>query len=184
MLKKLLTNRHLLFNIEGNIYKLDLSQDISDISNDTLNLPVHVHSIALGNPSLKNLPQLKSANMSRLDFFCPTYDLLRRYKQYNIWSAYVKDYQEIMMSRKSQISQWVESLSAGSVYVLCCWENTIKKSHCHRDLLYLAFRRSQFAMQYIYPIYRSGNRLSKSEIEIKNNIFHVINEKAIIKILN
>jgi len=120
---------------------------------------LHVLSIALSHPKFDALPNVNNFFESRLDFFCPTYDLLLKYKEDNDWNYYVEKYKSILKGRKEHIKEWFESLIPDHVYILCCWENTSGKSHCHRQLLHKAFLASDTAKKYIVTIYRNGERV-------------------------
>ena len=120
-----------------------------------------VCSIALSNPPVGKLAHLQGIH--RLDFFCPTYDILSRYKSDGDWASYTKDYHKILKDRKGSLKDWVESLKPNHVYFLCCWENTIGGAHCHRDLLYEKFISSDVAMDKMIPIYRHGEKIYKEE---------------------
>ena len=67
-----------------------------------------VRSIAISHPPLDKLDNLK--NMSRLDFFCPTYDMLTRYKKDHDWDAYKKDYASLLSGRRSDLKDWMDWL--------------------------------------------------------------------------
>jgi len=155
----------LLHKIKGDdtVYKVNLTEEKGS-SNFTVN------SIALSHPPLIKLPHLKK--MGRLDFFCPTYDILCRYKSDGDWVSYTKDYYELLKNRKDSLKDWIENLKPNHVYFLCCWENTIGGAHCHRDLLYRRFISSEVAKDKILPIYRHGNKIYKEERdgEIKINM--------------
>jgi len=114
-----------------------------------------IHSIALSHPPLEKLPHLK--DITKIDFFCPTYDLLHRYKEDNDWGAYVKDYKDILRSRKEKIKYWVDSLKSDTAYILCCWENTSLKSKCHRQLVCDALNSSAYTKDKVLTVYRNGN---------------------------
>ena len=118
-----------------------------------------VWSIALRDPSLDKLKHL--SEMKRLDFFCPTYELLRRYKDEGDWEAYIRDYRNILISRKEKLKSWLVTVKPNHIYFLCCWENTAGKSHCHRELLYEAFLSSKNAREKIVPIYMHGDKVRK-----------------------
>ena len=112
-----------------------------------------VHSIALRHPSLKNLPNLGEKEMDCVEHFCPTYDLLRRYKEDRNWQSYEKDYRKLLKQRKSVLKAWLNSLESQHVYILCCWENTAAGAHCHRDILFDLFNRSRSAREKLIVIY-------------------------------
>jgi len=110
-----------------------------------------VHSIALSNPALDKLPNLK--DMSRLDIFCPSWEILNKYKQDKNWEDYTKSFMELMHTRNKEVKEWLNSLSHGYRYFLCCWENTSKGSNCHRRLLYDAFKNSKLKDKYHFLYY-------------------------------
>jgi hypothetical protein len=125
-----------------------------------------VYSIALSHPSFAKLPNIELYFRDRLNFFCPTYDMLKDYKENKSWEEYVKRYRELLIGRKVLVKNWIKDLPKNKVYLLCCWEDTSGKAHCHREILYKAFINSEFIMKNINPIYRTGkktyNELGKS----------------------
>lgn len=120
-----------------------------------------VHSIAISHPPLTKLENLEK--MSRLDFFCPTYDMLVRYKKDSDWEKYTTDYGKLLKSRRSELKDWMDSLKPERVYILCCWENTSSKANCHRELIYKIFLSSEVAKKKIIPVYRHGNKIYKDK---------------------
>lgn len=118
-----------------------------------------VHSIALSHPEFKKYYNLKEIN--RLDFFCPTYDMLKRYKDNHDWEAYSKDFVSLIQKRKSTIKEWMKSLKPNWVYFLCCWEDTSGGAHCHREIIHKAFKDSKVASQKIISIFRDGKKIYK-----------------------
>ena len=116
-----------------------------------------VNSIALKNPPLNKLPHLKG--ISRLNFFCPSWDILHRYHNDNDWDAYTKIYYDILKNNKEDIRGWMGNLKEDHVYFLCCWENTLKEAHCHRQLVYDALLASERATQLMTPVYKHGDKL-------------------------
>jgi len=140
------------------VYKINL---LSDKNNTPKNYSVF--SIALRHPVIdKKLKNLEG--IERLDFFCPTYDLLKKYKTDNDWSYYQKRYLEIVQERKRKIQTWFRSLKEDHVYFLCCWENTKRGIHCHRELLYKMFLDSKKACEEIIPVYRHGGNIKKDHM--------------------
>lgn len=117
-----------------------------------------IHSIALTSPQMKSK---RFDNITRLDFFCPTYDMLKRYKEDKNWDKYVPDYKELLRCRKDNIRRWIISLKPNHVYILCCWENTSKGAHCHREILHKAFLNSSTARNNIISVYRHGSKDKK-----------------------
>lgn len=153
---KLIDIGFIITNKNDKFYKINLFKDKSNYS---------IHSIALTHPSLNKLSHLKNT-MNRIDFFCPTYNLLQRYKDKGDWEAYVKDYKKILKDRKDKIKKWVDSLQVNRIYILCCWENTSLESKCHRQLIYAAFNASKYTKNKIMTIYRNGNEI-KTRKQIK-----------------
>lgn len=135
------------------IYRINFFKD-NNVPNN-----FSVHSIALSHPNLSKQKNMK--NMNRLDFFCPTYDMLDRYKKDKNWNSYHKDFIALIKKRKSVIREWAESLIPERVYFLCCWENTIKGAHCHREILHKAFTDSKIISKKIFSIYRHGDECKK-----------------------
>jgi len=121
-----------------------------------------VRSIALSHPNLSKLSKLmtleKDAKMTRLDFFCPTYNILKRYKNDNDWDSYQRDFVDIVKNRKESIKDWIEGLIPNHLYILCCWENTVGGANCHRQILYKLFNKSPSAMKKMVCLYRDGAR--------------------------
>lgn len=121
-----------------------------------------VCSIALAHPNLDKLKSIKKGNkneyaLPRLDFFCPTYEMLMDYKNGGEWSDYTLKYRSILRERKEVIIEWLDTLEDGHIYLLCCWENTSKKSNCHRKLIYDAFKSSKSLMDKALYIHRDGS---------------------------
>ena len=126
-----------------------------------------VHSIALSHPPLTRLPTIKSmeGNFKRLDMFCPTYNLLIDYKTNGNWENYVKIYRSILKTRKNEITEWIDNLKPNFVYILCCWENTSKGAHCHRELIYDALIQSANLKNKALYVKRTGGK----EIAFENS---------------
>ena len=123
-----------------------------------------VYSIALRHPSLKDLPNLGKKEMDCIDHFCPTYDILRRYKNDKNWESYKNDYYKLLKERRGELKRWFNSLEPQHVYILCCWENTVSGAHCHREILFDIFNRSKSAKEKIFSIYRYGNKIYKTYV--------------------
>jgi len=137
------------FANKDNIYNVKLIDD-----------PINYNalSIALTHPPIKSLPNIKLRfNLDRLDFFCPTYDILMDYKNGGDWIEYISEYKLLLKKRKVQIVQWIKSLMPDNVYILCCWENTSKGANCHRNILYEAFISSSTMKDAAIYILRNGN---------------------------
>jgi len=151
----------LLFEDQGQAY----SYPIIDIQRGKIrDKNYYLHSIALSQP-------IKGEQMPRLDFFCPTYEMLSRYKENKDWVAYEKDYRKLLKNRKSKIKEWMNSLDEDTLYILCCWENTSKGAHCHRRIIYDAMCNSKTAREKIIPVYRDGGRsLKKYPIYVMDQI--------------
>jgi hypothetical protein len=116
-----------------------------------------VYSIALRHPAIdKKLSCLHG--ITTLDFFCPTYDMLKRYKNDGNWELYTKDYYNLMGNRKKEVREWIESLMPNHIYLLCCWENTSLKAKCHRQLLFNAFNHSKLFNEKAISFYCHGER--------------------------
>jgi uncharacterized protein YeaO (DUF488 family) len=165
----LLDHGFVFYKLQGdNVIKINF------IFNKNTPLNYSVYSIALSHPDFikKNLPYVSNAFNGRLNFFCPTYNLLNKYHADKNWDYYTKEYIKIMKNRKSDIKKWIESLQSDHIYILCCWENTSREAHCHRDLIYEAIKRSKIAKDKILPIYRTGEKiiLNKNEELMGNKI--------------
>lgn len=120
-----------------------------------------VYSIALGCPLMDKFPNVSKhfKTFERLDCFCPTYKLLDDYKAKRCgWGEYVSVFKNLLIERKSVILRWIDSLEENRIYVLCCWENTSSKDvHCHRQLIYGAFKNSARTKDKAIYIYRNGD---------------------------
>ena len=142
----------LLFEDQGQSYSYPIIDRKSGI---TIDKNYCAHSIALSQPN-------KDEQLPRLDFFCPTYDMLLRYKKNKDWVAYEKDYRKILKDRKVKIKTGMNSLDEDTLYILCCWENTSRGAHCHRQIIYDAMCNSKVARKKVIPVYRDGSKKVKS----------------------
>lgn len=115
-----------------------------------------VYSIALQHPNLPFISK-KFNPLPTLDFFCPTWEMLSKYKTDKNWDDYTKKYRALLMQRKKEIKEWFNSLKNGS-YMLCCWENTSRGANCHRKLLYDVFVHSKSTKDKAVYIYRHGGK--------------------------
>lgn len=140
---------------EDKVYKVNLITQRGDSN-------FEVDSIALSHPPLGKLPNLQHPR--RLDFFCPTYDMLVRYKRNKDWAEYTKDYYNLLKDRKEDLKDWMDSLKPNHIYFLCCWENTLTGANCHRRLLYKRILSSEIAREKIFPIYRHGEKIYKETV--------------------
>jgi len=109
-------------------------------------------SVALAKPKL---PKLR--NVGTLDFFCPTWEILKEYKKNRDWNTYTNKYRKILVQNKDEIAQWVDTLES-RVYFLCCWENTVSGANCHRHLLYEALSKSKRTKDSANYIFRHGDK--------------------------
>ena len=143
----LLSKKHFLVDVNGSIYRIRLEKD-----------QYSIYSIALSHPPVEKLPDIKSqfGGFKRLDFFCPTYKLLMRYKNDKNWEWYTEDFNSLMKDRKSEIKDWIDSLVENHLYILCCWENTSRDSKCHRELIYKAITSSRKLKDKCFYVYRDG----------------------------
>jgi len=150
-------------------YKINLSQKDNNYT---------VLSIALRHPPLDDkLPHLR--NLNTLSFFCPTYNMLSRYKKDGDWDIYTKDYKSLLRKRKEDIRDWINSLDSSHVYILCCWENTSLKAKCHRQIIYEAFKASTLAKEKILPFYCDGDKkmsfgsqvANLGRVDVSNDLF-------------
>ena len=156
----IINNGFFLFTEDEKVYNFNF------ISNEKPNFSVF--SIALSNPPLNKLKHLQKIN--KLDFFCPTYNILKRYKDDKDWSKYTKDFLLLMSKRKSDLVTWIKSLVEDHMYILCCWENTAHGANCHRKIIYDKICESK-ASKNIIPIYRNGDKIYKKkfiELEVVN----------------
>jgi len=147
---KLLQTKHFVFWKGNSLYKVKMNDDPKNYS---------VLSIALRHPSLDKLPVIKEthSHLPRLDFFCPTYEMLKDYKGGGKWSDYVVKYKQLMRDRRTDITEWVKSLIPDHVYILCCWENTSKGANCHRKLVFEALSKSKTLRDKAIYTHRDGS---------------------------
>jgi len=135
-----------------------ISKETVTDKDENNNIPTHidfenaeVYSIALSYP--KNI---KLDGMLKLKFFCPTWDILKKYKEDANWAFYVEKFMDILKSRKIHVKNWIKDLDPTKVYILCCWENTSNGAHCHRQLIYEVFKKSQWVKDRMNLVYRHG----------------------------
>jgi hypothetical protein len=140
--------------------KINLLMDDSSVPDN-----FSVKSIALSSPHIDKLPCLQCfGEIERLDFFCPTYNMLSRYKKDRDWESYTEDYMALIRDRKDLVKDWLKSLKKNHVYILCCWENTSVKAKCHRRLIYDAFMKSKVVKNNTILIYRHGNSPRRKDL--------------------
>jgi len=146
-----------LFKNENVFYKINF---VSDPCN------YDIQSIALSHPKLEDrgLEHLSTCGMQRIDVFCPTYDMLKRYKNDKDWDKYKVDYYNLMKQRRDRVKAWLESLQRDHIYVLCCWENTSKGANCHRRILFDMFNHFDSIKEKVFAIYRHGERKIRREV--------------------
>ena len=125
-----------------------INESIIHLDKDEL----EVLSIALAKPKSE-----KMAKFPTLDFFCPSWDLLKDYKRNRNWDSYTKKYRNILIENKNEIASWVDSLTQ-KVYALCCWENTLKGANCHRKIIYDALKSSSRTKDLVNLVYRHGDK--------------------------
>jgi len=156
----LLKNKHFLININDSIYRVRLETD-----------KYCVYSIALSHPPIEKLTEIKSQfnAIQRLDFFCPTYKLLMRYKNDQDWDSYTKDFNQLMKDRKIEVNDWLNSLPENRLYILCCWENTSRGANCHRKLIYDAMISSKTVRDKCFYVYRDGSDTVSTSISTNFN---------------
>lgn len=118
-----------------------------------------VHSVALSHPPLTKLKNINKhfKPFVRLDMFCPTPEILFKYKEDKDWRAYVKEYRKLLSQRKKEIKGWVKSLEDDKTYALCCWENTSVSAQCHRWLIYYALTDSKTMKDKAIYVCKHGN---------------------------
>jgi len=126
------------------------------LQKEIITIPFIIYSIALKNPSNDKIPYIDE-NVARLDFFCPTWEILQKYKQDNDWQSYTNAFMALMKARKSIVIDWLNDLDPTHSYYLCCWENTSEGTNCHRKLLYDALQKSKKYSEQINLIYLHGN---------------------------
>ena len=137
------------WNAEKILTSKSLIVDQVDIFSD----PCQFSSIALGTP--KNLTCLSL--MNKLPFLAPSWDILKEEKKSPDWTKYTKEYKKILVANKKDVVQYLEGLDAGSLHLLCCWENTCSGANCHRRILYDALKKSKRTCNLANYYYRHGN---------------------------
>ena len=164
----IIEDEYFIFMEENKLYRCRL------LRNKLAPINYRVFSIALSHPPLKSMPEIKSQfkELVRIDDFCPTYEMLQKYKGDKDWEYYTKKYRKLLKERKGFIKEWVDSLLPDTIYFLCCWENTIGESKCHRQLLYEALSASKRMVEKAFFVYRHGNKENTIE---KWNVFQVMN---------
>jgi hypothetical protein len=134
---------------DGQAYKIDIESDSV------------VRSIAISNPM----------GMRRIDCLCPTWTILKQYKQDSDWDVYTKAYQRILAQRKHEVAEYIDSLVADKVYVLCCWENTCNGANCHRKILFDTLSYSSRTKDLAHYVYRHGdNDYAKKEGQLLESL--------------
>jgi len=161
-----------LIHCENFVFKNPHGSD-DDIAILTFNrTPSHsnysVLSIALSMPKCFKEPFRDSPDplgkIKRLDFLCPTYDILSDYKTDKDWEKYRSRFFVLLKKRKPEIKGWLESLFPGHIYMLCCWEDTSTGAHCHRDILYNAFKKSSWSRDRLFLFSRHGVKPRRERI--------------------
>ena len=87
-----------------------------------------MYSISLSNPK-------GFENIEKVKCFCPTWDILKEYKENKDWTRYTSSFIEKIKKDKNDIKKWIINLVSGEYY-LCCWENTKNGANCHRKILF------------------------------------------------
>jgi len=87
-----------------------------------------MYSISLSNP--KGFEELE-----KIKCFCPTWNILKEYKETKDWDKYTNSFIEKIKKDKDEIKKWISDLESGEYY-LCCWENTKNGANCHRKILF------------------------------------------------
>jgi hypothetical protein len=140
-----------------------IAQQDSTVKMIYLNNPLNytVNSIALTHPNLDSLPLIQEQfpSLKTLNFFCPTYEILKKYKEDKDWDYYTKKYKELLVARRDDIKDWVNSLEDNKAYILCCWENTSRGANCHRVILYNAISHSKTLKDKVICLYRDGGKV-------------------------
>jgi len=118
-------------------------------------------SIALSHPDIKKFKHIKA--IPRIDCFCPTWNILKRYKNDKDWEKYKIDYVNLIKERKDRIKNFIGELEE-KVYFFCCWEDTSLGAKCHRQILYDKFNKSKYMKEKAFLIYRDGKKQYKLNI--------------------
>jgi hypothetical protein len=154
--------------------KVIVNQDneLINLEFDEYNSPSNyqVSSIALMHPDLNTMPLIKKQfdPFFTIKCLCPTYDILMKYKADKDWDSYTKEFKRIIIGRKTDIINWVDSLIPNKVYILCCWENTERGAKCHREILYRLLTQSKTMKDKAVYVYRSGSKCYYSKEETRN----------------
>ena len=114
-----------------------------------------IYSIALKIPQERTI--LSINGIKCLEFFCPNWEILNKYHKDKDWEAYTESFIALMKTRNTEAKAWLDSLQKDVVYMLCCWENTSKGAHCHRQLIYDAFKKNKKYSNELNLIYPHGN---------------------------
>ena len=115
-----------------------------------------VHAIALSMPPMNKLANIKG--ITRLDFFCPNWEILSKYKEDHNWESYTESFMKLMKGRNKEVIDWFKTLEPNYRYFLCCWENTQKGANCHRQLIYDALKKNEPLRSKYHLLYRHGNK--------------------------
>ncbi|MFA7220332.1 MAG: hypothetical protein WC119_07540 [Synergistaceae bacterium] len=152
----LLERRHFVFLRDKSLYKIQM-HPIGGAVKSPKNYSIY--SIALSHPPLNRLKNIHEEfpQLNCLNFFCPTYKLLRDYKDGGSWDDYSVNFRSLLRERKKEVSQWMKSLIPDHIYILCCWENTSNGAHCHRALIYDALSKSKSLKNRAIYAYRDGS---------------------------
>jgi hypothetical protein len=141
---ELISKNILILQVNDNNYCIDFS--------DTNKY--EINSIALSHPPIKCFKSINK--ISRLDFFCPSYDMLMNYKEDNDFEKYTKNYLDLIKTRKNEIKKWLNALNKDKIYFMCCWENTSFGKDCHRKILFDLFSHYNSVKDKAIYIYRNG----------------------------
>ena len=92
------------------IYKFNLfpSVPVSDDLRGEIPSNYSVRSIALSKPEITEdnaffALEKNGDIISRLDFFCPKYSMLKQYKRDSNWEVYRQKYRELLVQRKDEV---------------------------------------------------------------------------------
>jgi len=136
-----------------------------------------VFSIACRHPSLSKLHNIK--HMELLSFLAPEYKWVHDYHIDNDWERYTKRYISQLRRVKKQVVEFLDNLQDDVVYFLCCWEDTTKQPHCHRQLVFDACIGSATVADKACYIYRDGAQApgKRSSVHLSESIWGAIDQE-------
>ena len=123
-----------------------------------------VFSIATSHPSLTRLQNIRS--MRNLSFLSPDYEWVHDYHIDKDWAKYKRKYILRLKYVKNEVILFLSELKNDTVYFLCCWEDTTKHPHCHRQIIFDACTKSETVRDKAMYIYRDGSQAPGKRISV------------------